>query len=108
MSVVEFSTEYNLGPDIPRLLNNAGFSSVGGLIRASDLDRAEFGLKFGHVAEVKWALKVMLLSCSAIDEVQIPAGLYRPILIGMRRVFPRRKSDWLQAERGAMADEVEN
>ncbi|KAF8218024.1 hypothetical protein K438DRAFT_1952881 [Mycena galopus ATCC 62051] len=82
ISIVEFCTEYNLGQDILRLLSNAGFSTIGGLIRANDLDQEEFGLKFGHVAEVKWALKAVLLSCPAIDEVQIPAGLYRPILIG--------------------------
>ncbi|KAF8218033.1 hypothetical protein K438DRAFT_1747271 [Mycena galopus ATCC 62051] len=82
ISIVEFCTEYVLGQDILRLLSNAGFSSIGGLIRANDLDQEEFGLKFGHVAEVKRALKAVLLSCPAIDEDQIPAGLYRPILIG--------------------------
>ncbi|KAJ7681400.1 hypothetical protein B0H17DRAFT_1138435 [Mycena rosella] len=77
MSLVEFCKEYKLGNDIFRILDEAELD-VRGLIGANDLASKEIGLKFGHVAEVKWALKAMLLKCPAIEEVPIPRGLCQP------------------------------
>ncbi|KAJ6557615.1 hypothetical protein B0H19DRAFT_1070254 [Mycena capillaripes] len=77
MSLAKFCTEYNLGPEILDRLAKAEFIDVGGLIEANDLGNKDYGLQFGQVAEVKWALKAMLLTCPAIEEVRIPLRLFK-------------------------------
>ncbi|KAJ6557629.1 hypothetical protein B0H19DRAFT_1070266 [Mycena capillaripes] len=76
MGLDEFCTEYKLGNDIFRILDEAELE-VRGLIGVDDLGKKEIGLKVGQVAEVKWALKALLLKCSTIEEVLIPRGHYR-------------------------------
>ncbi|KAF8218025.1 hypothetical protein K438DRAFT_2006954 [Mycena galopus ATCC 62051] len=84
MAVDEFCTKYDLGDDILHHLDNdkVELDNIGALIEAKNLMRPEYGLKLGHVAEVKWALKLFLLSCPGGKEVRIGPGLYKPTLIG--------------------------
>ncbi|KAJ6574253.1 hypothetical protein B0H19DRAFT_1124017 [Mycena capillaripes] len=74
MTVDEFCAKYDLGDDILHRLNNEKVESdnIGALITAKNLMSPEYGLKLGHVAEVKWALKLFLLSCRGIKEVELP------------------------------------
>ncbi|KAJ6574246.1 hypothetical protein B0H19DRAFT_1124004, partial [Mycena capillaripes] len=73
MTVDEFCAKYELGDDILHRLNNDKVESdIGALITAKDLTSPEYGLKLGHVAEVKWALKLFLLSCPGIKEMELP------------------------------------
>jgi hypothetical protein len=89
MAVDEFCTKYDLGDDILRRLNNDKVElDVGALVTATNLMNPEYGLKLGHVAEVKWALKLFLLSCPGVKEVRIPRGLYKPTLIGRLQLAP--------------------
>jgi hypothetical protein len=90
MTVDEFCTKYDLGDDILRRLDNdkVELDNIGALVAAKNLMSPEYGLELGHVAEVKWALKLFLLSCPGVKEVRIPLGLYRPILIGRLQLAP--------------------
>ncbi|KAJ6574250.1 hypothetical protein B0H19DRAFT_601637 [Mycena capillaripes] len=74
MTVDEFCAKYDLGNDILHRLNNDKVESdnIGALITAKNLMSPEYGLKLGHVAEVKWALKLFLLSCPGVKEVPLP------------------------------------
>ncbi|KAJ7085581.1 hypothetical protein C8R44DRAFT_38793 [Mycena epipterygia] len=82
MAVDEFCTKYDLGNDIlGRLRNDKVELDIGALIKAENLMSPKYGLKLGHAAEVKWALKQFLLSRPG-KEVKIPPPLYKPRLIG--------------------------
>jgi hypothetical protein len=104
MSLAEFCEEYELGDDIYHILNEAELD-IGGLIVANDLASKKFGLKLGHVAEVKWAVKAMLLKCPAIEEVPIRRGLYHPNLMGTYAFnrFPDGNLIFFQVGLGGMA-----
>ncbi|KAF7346727.1 hypothetical protein MSAN_01811000 [Mycena sanguinolenta] len=85
MDIDEFCTRYDLGDDILSSLNNNDVElDVGALIRASNLMNPSYRLKLGQVAEVKWALKVFLLSHPSINELQLPPGLFKATVIGGR------------------------
>ncbi|KAJ6557632.1 hypothetical protein B0H19DRAFT_1070268 [Mycena capillaripes] len=88
MGLAEFCTEYKLGKDIRDILDEAELE-VRGLIGVDNLGKKEFGLKFGQVAEIKWALKALLLKCPAIEEVPIPRGFYQPKIMGTPYAFNR-------------------
>jgi len=80
----DFCAQYKLGDEIFKQLDAVELDNVGALIRSKNLASEEYHLKLGHIAEVKWALKVMLLSCPGIEEVKIPPGYYKPTVIGGR------------------------
>jgi hypothetical protein len=84
---VDFCAQYKLGDEIFKQLDAVELDNVGALIKSKNLASEEYHLKLGHIAEVKWALKVMLLSCPG-EEVKIPPGYYKPTLIGMLQLAP--------------------
>ncbi|KAF7331125.1 hypothetical protein MSAN_02442000 [Mycena sanguinolenta] len=77
MNLLKFCTEYKLEQHVFDLLSKAGFENVRGLVQERDLG-SKYGLQLGEVAEVKWALKAMLLTCPKMEEVTIPLGYYKP------------------------------
>ncbi|KAF8169199.1 hypothetical protein K438DRAFT_1855840 [Mycena galopus ATCC 62051] len=57
MSLSEFCRQYRVSDKIRRQLDEQGFETAGSLFEVSDMTLHEAGLKSGHIAELKRALK---------------------------------------------------
>ncbi|KAF7360335.1 hypothetical protein MVEN_00763000 [Mycena venus] len=57
----EFCDEYRLGNDIQQLLVEQGFDPINALFDTKEDRLEELGFKVGQIAELRWALKKMLL-----------------------------------------------
>ncbi|KAJ7726689.1 hypothetical protein DFH07DRAFT_782653 [Mycena maculata] len=56
-TVADFGQRYRLSPTICRLLEDQGFETAGALFEVDDKTLRRAGLKPGHIAEIKRALK---------------------------------------------------
>ncbi|KAJ7450010.1 hypothetical protein B0H11DRAFT_1928391 [Mycena galericulata] len=61
MENTKFCNEYKLGGQIQGLLENNGFDTIDGLLYMDEKDLTDAGFQLGHIAELKWALKKILL-----------------------------------------------
>ncbi|KAJ7726692.1 hypothetical protein DFH07DRAFT_946002 [Mycena maculata] len=57
LTVAEFGQRYQLSPTICLLLEDQGFATVGALFEVDERALRRAGLKPGHIAEIKRALK---------------------------------------------------
>ncbi|KAF8187049.1 hypothetical protein K438DRAFT_1835550 [Mycena galopus ATCC 62051] len=76
----KFCEEYHLGDDMRKLFDEYGFDTINSLFVVNEAQLKELGFKVGHIAELRWAVKKMLL----VSRIPIAntAGKHRPILYG--------------------------
>ncbi|KAJ7656599.1 hypothetical protein B0H17DRAFT_1098341 [Mycena rosella] len=60
LTVEKFCTEYALGEEIQKLLEDAKFQSAGALLEVAEGDLEKAGFKLGQIAELKRALREFL------------------------------------------------
>ncbi|KAF7342962.1 hypothetical protein MVEN_01726300 [Mycena venus] len=61
MTAVEFCEQHDLGDEVRQFLEEQGFDPVDALLYADEVDMMDEGFQVGQIAEVKWALKKILL-----------------------------------------------
>ncbi|KAF8187040.1 hypothetical protein K438DRAFT_1835518 [Mycena galopus ATCC 62051] len=76
----KFCEEYHLGDDMRKLFDEHGFDTINSLFVVNESQLKELGFKVGHIAELRWAVKKMLL-VSGIP-IANTAGEHTPILYG--------------------------
>ncbi|KAJ6604186.1 hypothetical protein DFH09DRAFT_1121915 [Mycena vulgaris] len=82
LSPAEFCQEYRLCTDIRDLLIKYGYDSIGSLLDVKESELKSLGFKIGHNAELRWALKKMMLAKFGTVPIRNEEGKYKPILSG--------------------------
>jgi hypothetical protein len=88
IETVVFCNNYDLDDEICKLLTDQEYDSVNSLFEEDETKLLkELHLKVGHIAELKWALKTMLLLEYPEIKVTDTKGEYAPSLSGMSPGF---------------------
>ncbi|KAJ7906320.1 hypothetical protein B0H13DRAFT_2021163 [Mycena leptocephala] len=74
--------EDELSNDICDLLIKHGYDPIGSLLDVKESELKSLGFKIGHNAELRWALKKMMLAKFGTVPIRNEEGKYKPILIG--------------------------
>jgi hypothetical protein len=82
LSPADFCQEYRLSNDICDLLIKHGYDPIGSLLDVKESELKSLGFKIGHNAELRWALKKMMLAKFSTVPIRNEEGKYKPILIG--------------------------
>ncbi|KAJ7450008.1 hypothetical protein B0H11DRAFT_1928389 [Mycena galericulata] len=82
MENTKFCNEYKLGGQIQGLLENNGFDTIDALLYMDEFDLKDAGFQVGHIAELKWALKKILLKTFGRIEAPRTEGNNKPDLDG--------------------------
>jgi hypothetical protein len=82
LSPAEFCQEYRLSNDIRDLLIKHGYDPIGSLLDVKESELKSLGFKIGHNAELRWALKKMMLAKFGTVPIRNEEGKYKPILSG--------------------------
>ncbi|KAF7360337.1 hypothetical protein MVEN_00763200 [Mycena venus] len=78
-----FCEEYHLGDEIRELLESHGFDIADSLLDTGDTALEELGFKVGHIAELNWALKKMMLRRFPTMSLTVNTqGKYKPVISG--------------------------
>jgi hypothetical protein len=88
IETVVFCKNYDLDDEICKLLTDQGYDSVNSLFEEDETKLLkELHFKVGHIAELKWTLKTMLLLEYPEIKVTDTKGEYTPSICGMSPGF---------------------
>ncbi|KAJ7897131.1 hypothetical protein B0H14DRAFT_2557788 [Mycena olivaceomarginata] len=82
LDTTAFCQKYHLGDEICKLLTNEGYETVNALFEENENEWENLQLKTGHIAELKWAMKKMLLLEYPEIELVDKNGEYAPEIYG--------------------------
>lgn len=78
----KFCETYQLGSHIFKLLDDQGFYTADALLYANEFDLMDAGFQVGHIAELKWTLKKILVEMFSTAGTVNTEGKNKPALSG--------------------------
>jgi hypothetical protein len=82
LDTTAFCQKYHLGDEICKLLTTEGYETVNALFEENEVEWEKLQLKTGHIAELRWAMKKLLLLEYPEIEMVDTNGVYAPEIYG--------------------------